>query len=91
MPFAEDLSVSLAPERMRGRYLAVYQLSWTTGQTAAPALFTLLLSHNPRRPWLFLIVLCLAAVPALLRLERLMGPACPVEAEAAPAAEAVAA
>jgi MFS family permease len=91
MPFAEDLSVSLAPEGMRGRYLAVYQLSWTTGQTAAPALFTLLLSHNPRWPWFFLIVLCLAAVPALLRLERLMGPGGSADGQVTPAAEAVAA
>lgn len=91
MPFAEDLSVSLAPEGMRGRYLAVYQLSWTTGQTAAPALFTLLLSHNPRWPWFFLIVLCLAAVPALLRLERLIGPRGSADDEVTPAAEVVAA
>lgn len=91
MPFAEDLSVSLAPEGMRGRYLAVYQLSWTTGQTVAPALFTLLLTHNPRWPWFFLIVLCLAALPALLRLERLMSPGHSVEDEAAPATDAIAA
>lgn len=35
-PRSEDLSVQLAPEHMRGRYLAVYQLSWTFGQTVAP-------------------------------------------------------
>ncbi|WP_063857080.1 MFS transporter [Kitasatospora sp. Root107] len=70
-PFAEELSVSLAPEQLRGRYLAVYQLSWTLGQTVAPGLLTLLLAGGATRPWLFLIGLSLAAVPALLLLERL--------------------
>ncbi|MER5862150.1 MFS transporter [Kitasatospora sp. NPDC002040] len=84
-PFAEELSVSLAPERLRGRYLAVYQLSWTFGQTVAPGLLTLLLAGGASRPWLFLIGLSLAAVPALLVLERL-APARAVSAEPALAA-----
>ncbi|MFD0571473.1 MFS transporter [Kitasatospora gansuensis] len=70
-PFSEELSVSLAPEQLRGRYLAVYQLSWTFGQTVAPGLLTLLLAGGASLPWLFLIGLSLAAVPALLLLERL--------------------
>ncbi|WP_162002558.1 MFS transporter [Streptomyces sp. CB01881] len=70
-PYAEELSVSLADPARRGRYLAVYQLSWNTGQAVAPALLTLLLSHGAAWPWLFLLVLSLAAVPGLLRLERL--------------------
>ena len=72
-PFTEELSVSLAPEHMRGRYLAVCQLAWTFGQTAAPAVFTLLLTEGAAWPWVFLIALNLAAVPALLLLERRIG------------------
>ncbi|MFD0274557.1 MFS transporter [Kitasatospora sp. NPDC127111] len=70
-PFAEELSVSLADPDRRGRYLAVYQLSWNTGQAVAPGLLTLLLGHGPAWPWLFLSALGLAAVPGLLRLERM--------------------
>ncbi|MEU9128654.1 MFS transporter [Kitasatospora sp. NPDC048540] len=70
-PFSEELSVRLADPRLRGRYLAVYQLSWTAGQTAAPFLLTLLLAQGPAWPWALLGGLSLAAVPALLLLERL--------------------
>ncbi|MFF3317475.1 MFS transporter [Streptomyces sp. NPDC003035] len=76
-PFAEDLSVSLAPEHLRGRYLAVYQLSWTFGQTVAPLLLTLLLDMGAAWPWVFLMTLGLLAVPALLLLERMVEAAKP--------------
>ncbi|MFH8385874.1 MFS transporter [Kitasatospora sp. NPDC018058] len=72
-PYREELSVRLAHPRLRGRYLAVYQLSWTVGQTLAPGLFTLLLGQGPSWPWVFLGALALAAVPALLLLERMPG------------------
>jgi MFS family permease len=63
----------LADPGLRGRYLAVYQLSWTVGQTAAPGLLTLLLGYGAPCPWLFLGALSLVAVPALLLLERCAG------------------
>ncbi|MEV4558548.1 MFS transporter [Kitasatospora sp. NPDC049285] len=69
-PSAEELSVSLADPARRGRYLAVYQLSWTLGQAVAPGLLTLLFAHGPAWPWLFLLAASLAAVPGLLLLER---------------------
>ncbi|MFI9326396.1 MFS transporter [Kitasatospora sp. NPDC052868] len=69
-PFREDLSVALADPARRGRYLAVYQLSWNVGQAVAPALLTLLLGKGAAWPWLFLLVVSVAAVPGLLRLER---------------------
>ncbi|GAA2741687.1 MFS transporter [Kitasatospora cinereorecta] len=74
-PYAEELSVGLAHPDLRGRYLAVNQLSWTVGQTLAPGLFTLLLGAGPVWPWVFLGALSLAAVPALLHLERMAAPA----------------
>ncbi|MGW4893603.1 MFS transporter [Kitasatospora sp. NPDC004240] len=73
-PFAEDLSVSLADPALRGRYLAVYQLSWNLGQAVAPGLLTLLLGGGAARPWAFLALLSLAAVPGLLKLERMGRP-----------------
>jgi MFS family permease len=69
-PCREDLSVSLADPAQRGRYLAVYQLSWNVGQAVAPGLLTLLLDRGAAWPWIFLLVLSLAAVPGLLRLGR---------------------
>lgn len=73
-PFAEDLSVSLADPALRGRYLAVYQLSWNTGQALAPGLLTLLLVRGALWPWAFLAALAVAAVLTLLLLERLVAP-----------------
>ncbi|KDN86025.1 MFS transporter [Kitasatospora cheerisanensis] len=69
-PGREELSVALADPALRGRYLAVNQLSWSIGQAVAPGLLTVLFVHGPAWPWLFLLALSLAAVPALLRLER---------------------
>ncbi|MER8182494.1 MFS transporter [Kitasatospora sp. NPDC094015] len=73
-PYSEELSVRLADPAQRGRYLAVYQLSWTVGQAVAPWLLTLLLARGPVWPWVLLGALSLAAVPALLLLERLGAP-----------------
>jgi MFS family permease len=70
-PFNQNLSVSLAPPE-RGRYLAVYQLSYTFGQTVGPALFAMLLTEGAIWPWVFLITLNVTAVPALLALERMI-------------------
>ncbi|MFB8173222.1 MFS transporter [Kitasatospora purpeofusca] len=70
-PFREELSVAFADPALRGRYLAVYQLSWNLGQAVAPGLLTLLLSRGPALPWLFLLLLSLLAVPGLLKLERM--------------------
>ncbi|MFI5533579.1 MFS transporter [Kitasatospora sp. NPDC051853] len=58
-PVVNALSVSLAPEHLRGRYLAVFQLSWTFGQTVAPALLTFLLARGAALPWLFLAAVSL--------------------------------
>ncbi|MFF4325579.1 MFS transporter [Streptomyces sp. NPDC001591] len=68
LPPSGELSTSLAPERIRGRYLGVFQLSWTLGNAIAPALLTLLLGHGPAWPWLVLIALNLLAVPLVLGL-----------------------
>ncbi|EST31260.1 hypothetical protein N566_20865 [Streptomycetaceae bacterium MP113-05] len=69
-PAADTLSVSMAPSHIRGRYLATYQLSWTVGEVAAPALLTLLLALNDLLPMLFLMGMSLLALPLLAALER---------------------
>ncbi|MET9691818.1 MFS transporter [Streptomyces sp. NPDC006514] len=90
-PSGGALSVSAAPEAVRGRYLATYQLSYSLAGALAPSLFTALLAVDGRLPWAVLAVAALGAALALLRLERHL-PAEAVHAEppAAPGAPAVA-
>lgn len=93
-PSGGALSVSAAPEAVRGRYLATYQLSYSLAGALAPSLFTALLDVDGRLPWAVLAVAALGAAAALVRLERHL-PAEAVHAEppvpataAAPAAVA---
>lgn len=69
-PSGGALSVSAAPEAVRGRYLATYQLSYALATALAPSLFTALLAVDGRLPWALLTVAALGAALALLRLER---------------------
>ncbi|MFE0601128.1 MFS transporter [Streptomyces sp. NPDC058892] len=69
-PSGGALSVSAAPEPVRGRYLATYQLSYSLATALAPSLFTALLAVDGRLPWAVLTVAALGAALALLRLER---------------------
>ncbi|WP_405497048.1 MFS transporter [Streptomyces sp. NBC_00096] len=73
-PSAGALSVSAAPEAVRGRYLATYQLSYSLASALAPSLFTGLLALDGRLPWAFLTVAALGAALALTRLERHLPP-----------------
>ncbi|MFD6227814.1 MFS transporter [Streptomyces sp. NPDC060232] len=85
-PSGGALSVSAAPEPVRGRYLATYQLSHSLATALAPSLFTALLAVDGRLPWAVLTAAALGAALALLRLERHL-PAEAVHAEPpAPAA-----
>ncbi|MFC9295861.1 MFS transporter [Streptomyces sp. NPDC057011] len=69
-PSGGALSVSAAPEAVRGRYLATYQLSYSLASALAPSLFTALLAVDGRLPWAVLTVTALGAALALVRLER---------------------
>lgn len=91
-PSGGALSVSAAPEAVRGRYLATYQLSYSLATALAPSLFTALIALDGRLPWAVLAVAAVGAALALVRLERHL-PAEAVHAEppaviAAPKAEA---
>ncbi|WP_328686837.1 MFS transporter [Streptomyces caniferus] len=83
-PPTSELSVVMAPEHLRGRYLGVYQLSWSVGGAAAPALLTALLAGGAALPWVFLTAISVLAVPLVLGLDR--RPA--ATSEAAPADDA---
>ncbi|MFI0719917.1 MFS transporter [Streptomyces sp. NPDC021224] len=69
-PAASSLAVAAAPEALRGRYMAAYQLSWSLAMILAPSLFTALAAADPRLPWLLLTGTALGAAALLLRLER---------------------
>ncbi|WP_404960097.1 MFS transporter [Streptomyces sp. 147326] len=69
-PSGGALSVSAAPEAVRGRYLATYQLSYSLASALAPSLFTALIAVDGRLPWAVLTVAALGAALALVRLER---------------------
>lgn len=69
--------IEVAPERARGRYLAVYGTSWGVAAVVAPLLGTqLLVRGGPVLAWSTIVLLCiaLAAVQPVLR-QRLTGPA----------------
>lgn len=68
-PAMDNLSVAMAPQNSRGRYLAVFQLSWTTGEVLAPGVLTYLLARGATLPMIFLLLLSLAALPGLVALE----------------------
>ncbi|WP_406418657.1 MFS transporter [Streptomyces sp. NBC_01614] len=67
-PAVSELSVTLTPGAARGSRQSLYQLSWSAGNIAAPALFTGLLDTHALLPWTVQGVACLvalAAIPAL--------------------------
>ncbi len=67
---AQSLSVQAAPDRTRGRYLAVYQLSWSVCRTVAPMILGLLLDAGTWQLWTALAVAVLAGGLILLRTEK---------------------
>ncbi|WP_328312791.1 MFS transporter [Streptomyces sp. NBC_00442] len=69
-PSAGALSVAAAPDALRGRYLAAYQLSWSLAAAVAPSLFTGLMAVDGRMPWVVLVVTSMVAAGGLVRLER---------------------
>ncbi|MFF4355834.1 MFS transporter [Streptomyces sp. NPDC001604] len=69
-PAAEVLAVSAAPEAVRGRYLAAYQMSWSLAKAVAPSLFTALLAVDGRAPWAVLVLTSALAAALLIRTER---------------------
>ncbi len=59
-PTSDALATDLAPPSARGRYLSVYQLSWSVGGVIAPVAGTMLLAHGPSWYWLAFTATALA-------------------------------
>ncbi|KOU42083.1 MFS transporter [Streptomyces sp. NPDC060334] len=89
--FSGSLAQAAAPEALRGRYLAGYQLSWSLAYALAPTLFTALITLDGRLPWVLVASTTLLGAGLLLRVERSLRPevvafpAPPVESKAAAA------
>ncbi|MEU9031209.1 MFS transporter [Streptomyces sp. NPDC048383] len=69
---SQSLSVQAAPDRLRGRYLATYQLSWSACRTIAPVLLGFLLDAEPWHLWTVLALLVLTGAAILLYAERVL-------------------
>ncbi|NBE55049.1 MFS transporter [Streptomyces boluensis] len=67
---SQGLSVQAAPDHLRGRYLSVYQLSWSVCRTVAPMLLGFLLDAGPWHLWAVLALLVLTGAAILLCAER---------------------
>ncbi|HEY3503361.1 MAG TPA: MFS transporter [Actinocatenispora sp.] len=69
-PTSQALAAAVAPDRIRGRYLATFQYSFTLAGIVGPAFFGTLYGVHRSLPWLALSALNLASVGAMLALER---------------------
>jgi predicted MFS family arabinose efflux permease len=64
------LVADLAPDRLRGRYMAFSTLSWEIGFAVGPAVGGLVLDRAPNVLWVAAAATCLAAGAGTLALER---------------------
>src|SRR5262249_44857662 len=69
------LVADLAPDALRGRYMALIGLSWWLGLALAPTIGTQLLTVSPSGALVVSAVVALAAGISALRLERELPPA----------------
>lgn len=67
---AQSLAIQAAPDHMRGRYLSVYQLSWSVCRTVAPMILGLLLDAGTWQLWTALSLAVLTGGLILLLTER---------------------
>lgn len=68
-PASNALASEAGPDALRGRYLAIFQLSWSSANILAPGLFTLLFTVHPVFPWLVMAGLILSASLMILCIE----------------------
>jgi predicted MFS family arabinose efflux permease len=69
-PTQGALVADLAPERVRGRYMAFSTLSWEIGFAVGPAVGGFVLDRSPNALWLLAAGVCLAAGAGAALLER---------------------
>lgn len=70
LPASRSLAAGLGPTAVRGRYIAVYELSWGMAAAAGPAIFGLTYELAPPIPWLTMSVVVLVAMAILVSGEK---------------------
>jgi MFS family permease len=65
----DALVIEAAPDTLRGRYVAAFNLSWAAANALAPGLFTTLLAWYVGLPWITLAALLLLALMGVRRAE----------------------
>jgi MFS family permease len=74
MPTASALAANFAPEDMRGRYMAVFGLSWAIPATVGPSAAGLILdNYNPDLLWYIGAIICAVSVVAFYGLHLWLG------------------
>jgi len=71
-PVLAALAAESPAAHLRGRYLAVYQLSWNAASAVAPVLYLSLLGHGNAAAWGVLSALALFGAACCLPMRRLM-------------------
>jgi MFS family permease len=69
-PLSNSLAAAAAPEALRGRYLATFQLSYAVANAVAPGLFAVLFSAGRTLPWLVVAGLTAISTLGMASLER---------------------
>lgn len=73
-PTSQALAAQLAPENMRGRYMAVFGFSWTISSAIGPFLAGLIMDNaDPRWVWYAVGLVGLVAAGGFVLLQRLVG------------------
>jgi MFS family permease len=65
----DALVIEAAPDTLRGRYVAAFNLSWAAANALASGLFTFLLAWYAGLPWITLAVLLVLALVGVRRAE----------------------
>jgi MFS family permease len=74
VPVSQGLAANFAPEQMRGRYMAVFGLSWAIPSTVSPALAGIILDNlNPNLLWYIGGALCALSALAYFSLHLRLG------------------
>ncbi len=74
MPTSQTLAANFAPVKMRGRYMAIFGLTWLLPSTFAPMLAGLILDNlNPNLLWYIGGILCAIAASAFYALHLRLG------------------
>lgn len=74
-PVLSALATDAAPPHLRGRYVSLYQMSWTMSGTIAPLSLTWLLEQGPVALWGALSLVALVGVGLSSRLPRVLSQA----------------